>query len=302
MLIYASTGALSVIALFWGLINLISKNKVNVSKDTRLFLQGLKDTTEKYASSNKTVLKAEELGVRLTGANYVFIVSTAILAGIICAAVFKNWYFIIIGIIIGYMIPENLIELAKAKKQKEYLFSSISSVEMIAIENMGAPNIITSMIRALPHMKEPFKGEMAEVIRSVNSGKYTLSEALDQMVVRTKSKHLKKVANSMKFADSIGGQGTKILQQDANLLYQDKLIFEKAEARLKKERSESIKMSILQLAPFLIMRISLTDLYQYIMDVNILPNIKLGPLVLFLVLLKIIFDLRYVIKKSRFIV
>lgn len=289
--ILATTGGLTVMLLIVGIYSFF--NEIEIVKESKVFFNTLKSTSEIYAQNNKTVLKAEQLGVNLSASNYVFIILMSILSGIVFAITFKSAYLIIIGAMVGYMLPENIIEHAKTKKQKDILMSSIPSVEMIAIESMSTPNLTQAIIQALPNMQEPFRSEMEQVVRETNSGKYNFYQALDRMVYRTKSKHLRKVASSIKFADAIGGDGTKILQKDANLLYKDKLIYEKAETRLKNTKKQSYLSSVLQLLPFGVFYISLPDIYVYIM------NIWVGHLVLFLVLVKILLDFYITAKKTR---
>jgi len=289
--ILATTGSLAVILLISGIYSFF--NEIELVKGTKVFFNTLKKTSESYAQNNKTVLKAEQMGVNLTASNYVFIILMSIITGIVFAVIFKSAYLIIIGVMVGYMLPENIIEHAKTKKQRNILMSSIPSVEMIAIESMSTPNLTQAIIQALPNMQEPFKSEMEEVIRETNSGKYNFHQALDRMVYRTKSKHLRKVASSIKFADAIGGDGTKILQKDANLLYKDKMIYEKAEARLKSTKKQSYMSSVLQLMPFGVFYLSLPDIYEFVM------NMWVGHLVLFIVLVKIILDFYITAKKTR---
>ena len=199
---------------------------------------------------------------------------------------------VVIGILIGYMLPERIIDVARINKQKAYLETAIPGVEMIAINNMHISNIVKASIMALKNMKDPFKSEMQQVIFEVNSGKSTLAQALDNMVLRTKSKHLKRVAASLKFADNIGGKGWKMLQTDANLLSKDKDRYEKREKRQKKKRRDSYIMSILQLLPLLVIKISISEVYDNVMKTSF------GQAVLFLVLIKIIFDFYLINKKS----
>lgn len=289
--VLAVTAGVTVMLLIVGIYSFF--NEIEVVKETKVFFNTLKNTSESYAQNNKTVLKAEQMGVNLSASNYVFIIAMSILTGAVFAIVFKSAYLIIIGAMVGYMLPENIIEHAKTKKQKDILMSSIPSVEMIAIESMSTPNLTQAIIQAIPNMHEPFKSEIEQVIRETNSGKYNFHQALDRMVYRTKSKHLRKVASSIKFADSIGGDGTKILQKDANLLYKDKMIYEKAETRLKNTKKQSYLSSVLQLLPFVVFYISLPDIYEYVM------NIWIGHLVLFLVLVKIILDFYITAKKTR---
>ncbi|MEW9124674.1 MAG: hypothetical protein AB2421_18330 [Thermotaleaceae bacterium] len=289
--IFPVTGTISMVTLVYGFSQWTAQ--FSISKITKTVFVNIREKSEAYAEKTKTVAKAEELGVKLTAGNYLVIVLVSILSGLIAAFVFRSIYLIIIGFLIGYMLPENIIEIAKTKKQKEYLISSIPSVERIATQSMHTPDITRALIDALPDMKEPFKSEIKTVLKDVNSGKATLEEALNAMVLRTKSRHLKKVANSIKFADTIGGEGAKLLQRDANLLYQDKIIYEKAEARLKSTKSQSYTASLVQLVPFGVLRVGMVEMYDYIM------SMWLGKLVLFIVMLKILLDFYITSKKAR---
>jgi len=286
----SSLGTLSILVMIFGIYSL--KVEWSMKRTASSFFNNLKSETEKLAMKNKTVLKAEELGVRLTSSDYVAIVSISIVFGIIMAFVFKSILLVIIGVLLGYMLPERIIDIARINKQKAYLETAIPGVEMIAINNMHTPNIVRACVMSLNSMKDPFKSEMQQVIFEVNSGKSTLAQALDNMVMRTKSKHLKKVATSIKFADNIGGKGWKMLQTDANLLSKDKDRYEKREKRQKKKRKDSYIMSLLQLLPLVVVKISLPETYENVM------HAKFGQVVLFLVMVKIIFDFYLINKKT----
>lgn len=289
-LFLSSIGTFSVLTMIIGIYSL--KAEWSFKKTASYLFSNLKNESEKLAMKNKSVIKAEELGVRLSATDYVTIVSISIVFGIIMAIVFKSVLLVIIGILIGYMLPERIIDVARFNKQKAYLESAIPGVEMIAINNMHISNIVKASIMALRNMKDPFKSEMQQVIFEVNSGKSTLAQALDNMVMRTKSKHLKRVASSLKFADNIGGKGWKMLQTDANLLSKDKERYEKRERRQKKKRKDSYIMSIFQILPIIVIKISLPEMYENVMNTNY------GQVVLFLLMVKIIFDFYLINKKT----
>lgn len=288
-------GSCSILLFIFGIYN-ITGNFTAIKDSSKIIIENVKDVSESYAKKSKTVIKAEELGVKLTASNYIAIFSISLLVGIVVSIMFKNIFIVIIGFILGYMIPETLIENIKIKRQKQLLNSSIPSVEIIAIENMQTNNITKAIIDALPKMKEPFKSEMEDVIRDVNSGKFTLDEALDIMVIRTRSKHLRKVANSLKYADKIGGNGVEMLQNDANLLHKDKARLERAEIRLKKSKRNSYIGSLILLLPFVFIRFSLPDIYYTVM------NIWLGQIMFFIVLLRILFSFHFISKKGKSII
>lgn len=283
-------GTASIITLMIGIYSL--SVEWSMKKTAKYIFKSIKDESEKLAQNNKAVLKAEGMGVRLTASDYVTIVCISIIFGILVSIIFKSIFLVIIGLLIGYMLPERLIDIAKANKQKAYLETAIPGTEMIAINNMHTPNMVKAIIMSLDNMQDPFKSEMQQVVFEVNSGKSTLSDALDNMVTRTKSRYLKKVAASIKFADSIGGNGWKMLQADANLLNKDKEIYEKAEKRLKSSRFNSFVSSLLQLAPIFIVRISLPETYDFVMST------LFGQALIFLVLIKIIFDFYLINKKT----
>lgn len=283
-------GSVSIITLLIGIYSSIAD--WSIRKSLSGLFSKIKNESERLAEKNKSVLKAEELGIRLTAQDYVAVVAISILFGVIIAFVFKSIFLVVIGILIGYMLPERLIDMARVNKQKAYLETAIPGTEMIAINNMHYPNMIKAISVSLDNMQDPFKSEMQQIVFEVNSGKYNLTEALDNMVYRTKSAYIKKVAASIKFADSIGGNGWKMLQTDANLLTKDKEIYEKAEKRLKTTRINSYISSLLQLTPIFVIKFSLPDTYDFVMASLI------GQVILFFTLIKIIIDFYLISKKT----
>ncbi len=288
--LFSALGSVSIIALIIGIYSSIVEWSFKKSVNT--LFKNLKEESERLAEKNKTVLRAEELGVRLTAPDYVAIVSISLLFGLIIAFAFKSIFLVIIGALIGFMLPERFLDMARVNKQKAYLETAIPGTEIIAINNMHYPNMIKAISVSLNSMKDPFKSEMQQIVFEVNSGRYNLSESLDNMVNRTKSIYLKKVAASIKFADSIGGNGWKMLQTDANLLNKDKEIYEKAEKRLKSTRMNSYVSSVLQIAPIFVIKFSMPETYDFIMST------LFGQVVLFLTLIKIIIDFYLISKKT----
>lgn len=248
-------------------------------------LDKLAESRVKYSKRYEIESLCLQAGLKLQFVEYLVIsIASSILFAVIMIIVMKNVILGILFLVIGYMVPKQLITFVK-NRRVSIMEKQIGSFMLMVLKRYeNTKDFKTSLELTMKEFKgeDPLYSEIKLAVMDINLGK-PVSEALEQMARRTGNKYMVRLADYYKIASDIGTDEIK-----KKLLYQAYLQYEenrRGKSMMKRELANVKREAYIMLGAvpmFALFQMNTSD--DYIRFMTEEPMGQIGTLVVFIVL------------------
>lgn len=217
-----------------------------------------------------------QAGFQLSYAEYQMIsIASALVVGIFVGTAMNNPILALIFLVVGYMIPKQVITLLKNRRVGLMEKQIGSFMQMVIKRYETTRDFGKALELTLDEFRgeEPFYSELRRTVMEINLGK-SVAEAMDELARRTGNKYMQRLSDYYKIASSIGtDEIRKKLLTQAFLQFEENL---KAKAKMKKELSSVVREAYIMLGSipmFAMYQIMTNDKY-----VDFMTNTTMGKI------------------------
>jgi len=224
---------ISVILIVIGIYNLLFSKRIEVVNRLNIYTQDSNDFTNNedislkefvlniIGSVSKVASRKGYMDERRKKLNqaYIFIrieeflaisIITSLTFGMLLYLLTKMWLIGIIGLIIGYRLPDIYVESVKKKRMKKLNSQLPDALSIISNGLRAGFSFTQAMSVASNELESPIKDEFLRVIRDNSIGK-TLDEALMDFSERTDDEDIDMFITALIIQRKVGGNLTEIL-------------------------------------------------------------------------------------------
>lgn len=224
------------------------------------------NTGMKYEDRRKKEILLRQAGSKMSISDlYIISMLSAAIGSVAVGVLLKNIVAAIVFVIIGYLLPTNIITLKKNARVNK-LDAQIGVFMRTTVKRYYVTNrFVESMEASMLDFDglEPITSELKQTLSEIELGT-PVAEALDNMAVRIHSPYMKLFANNYRVATNIGTQEMKERLLDGVLLKYEK------DTKLKSKLKREIKQPVLE--GFLMMVVvPITFIMQCVYDREYLP-------------------------------
>lgn len=176
------------------------------------FAEKLNEVIKRQSFAERLERDLSQANVPLTVAEYLLLrVGVALLLAILAIVVWRSVLLIPPLLAIGYMLPILWVRGRRKRRNRDFNDQLAETLALIAASMRGGFSLIQSLSNVARDSQEPTKSELRRVGQEVQIG-LSLTQALDNLVVRMESEDLDLVVTAIKIHARVGGNLTTILE------------------------------------------------------------------------------------------
>lgn len=189
-----------------------NENESFLVEDGPILSDRINNALSNQSFSNKIRLEIEQANIRLTVPEYILIrIAAPLIVGIAGLFIGKSLISLGAGIVIGIMLPGFWMNSRKKRRYQDFNDQLAETLTLVVGSLRGGFSLIQSLGNTAKESPEPTKSELLRVAQEVQIG-VSLSQALDNLVMRLSSEDLDLVVTAIKINMRVGGNLTSILE------------------------------------------------------------------------------------------
>ncbi len=225
----AALSALAVLTVLFAARNLLARD-ANV--DTRLstylspttvdgeleapgdspFTDKLNDVIRRQSFAERIERDLAQANLPLTVAEYFLLrIGVALILVVLALLVWRSVLMVPVALAIGFVLPILWLRSRRKRRNRDFNDQLAETLSLTAASMRGGFSLIQSLANVAKDSQEPTKSELRRVLQEVQLG-LSISQALDNLVVRMESEDLDLVVTAIKIHGRVGGNLTNILE------------------------------------------------------------------------------------------
>ncbi len=211
-----------------------------------IFVERYGDAQTKQAGDAERRLEAMFFWVTKRNLFIMFVVSP-VLVGAVTYAVFNNIVFAILGLIVGFILPNLVLTNLEARRKAAFENQMIDSIMILSSSLKSGLSLLQSLEVIAEEMPAPISQEFGLVVRENRMG-ITLEQSLLDLNKRMKIEELFLMVNSILVARETGGDLTKVLSRLVTTIRDNRKLKDSIKTLTLQGRLQGVIMSVLPFA------------------------------------------------------
>jgi tight adherence protein B len=225
----AALASLAVLALVFGVRSVAARDaNVDVRLSTYLSAEPAEDaesmsTDPAFAEKLNEVIKRQSFAERierdlaqanvpLTVAEYLLIrLAVPLVLAIVALLIWRSILLLPVAIGLGYLLPILWLRQRRRQRNRDFNEQLAETLSLAAASMRGGFSLVQSLANVAKDSQEPTKTELRRVGQEIQLG-LSLTQALDNLVVRMESEDLDLAVTAIKIHARVGGNLTMILE------------------------------------------------------------------------------------------
>ncbi|WP_420540562.1 type II secretion system F family protein (plasmid) [Paenibacillus polymyxa] len=215
----------------------IKKNKTYHAQHNRLLKLLGYDKVQKEASHN---------GIQILLKEFVGITLFSAIGGIVISLVTKNYFFIVIGVILCFMLPQYIIGKVKRSKREEIMFELPDNLKTLTSKLIDFASVLSALEQAVPDMYGQTKPVFQAILDDLTLG-FTLDKALEEAQKEIRVQRFTEYCEKLVMAEQEGfhEQSIQSLKETTKEFSLDNTMIRDLQIKSKKDKRQLIIVIIL---------------------------------------------------------
>jgi tight adherence protein B len=179
-------------------------------------LSGLSALTSPVTSAKRSSKVQDELnraGIQLRAQEFITMqIGTALLVALLVYLRFGNWFLVVPGLLIGYILPNFYVRRRQRKRQRAFEAQLGDTITLISNGVKAGYSVQQALASVAESGRAPLSDEIARVVREASLG-LSLETALDHANTRIQSKSFDLMVTAILIHRSVGGNLAEVLDR-----------------------------------------------------------------------------------------
>ncbi|BFH18230.1 hypothetical protein J6TS7_20840 [Paenibacillus dendritiformis] len=202
--------------------------------------------------------KANSTGTEMTATIYVTLVVSSFLIGVVISLLSGNYFFIALGVLLGYSVPLHIIKIRQRQRRNEMLFELPEILKIFTSKLLDFSNAAHSLKEALNDYDGSMKPIFKEASDSLQMG-FSLDTVLLELKEKIRLRRFNEFVDKLTTAEENGYtiQSVKSLKETIRGMSEDAVFVKELQIKAKAEMRDSyLQTAMLVALPILLSFIS----------------------------------------------
>ncbi|WP_258297744.1 type II secretion system F family protein [Paenibacillus peoriae] len=200
----------------------------------------------KILGYDKVQEEASHNGIQISLKEFVGITLFSGIGGIVISLVTKNYFFIVIGVILCFMLPQYIIGKVKRSKREEIMFELPDNLKTLTSKLIDFASVLSALEQAVPDMYGQTKIVFQAILNDLTLG-FTLDKTLEEAQKKIKVQRFTEYCEKLLMAEQEGfhEQSIRSLKETTKEFSLDNTMIRDLQIKSKKDKRQLVIVIIL---------------------------------------------------------